>query len=67
MSTPNFKCAIYIFIAVLTALSAELEHIQAFTNLSIEQIFKISISIIIQGVVAWKAFLDQSISNKDSN
>ena len=65
MTSPTFKCLIYIFVAALTALSTELSSL---TNGEItkDKWIHVVVYVILQSAIAWKAFLDQSISKKDT-
>lgn len=65
MTSPTFKCLIYVFVAALTALGTELNNI---TNGEItkDKWIQIVVHTILQSVIAWKAFLDQSISSKET-
>lgn len=65
MNTSKLKCFIYVLVAALTCLSTELGTIKDFTELSTLKIANIIIAMIIQAVVALKAFMDQSLSNKE--
>ena len=66
MSSPIFKCVIYILIAALTSLSAELFNIQNFSDVAPGKLIAITISVILQSLVAVRAFMDQSISNNST-
>ena len=66
MNTPKLKCFIYVLVAALTCLSAELGTLKDFSELSTLKITNITIAMIIQSVVALKAFMDQSLSNKEN-
>lgn len=63
MASPIFKCGIYILIAALTSLSAELSNIQHLTDVTPGKIAAIIIGVVLQALIAVRAFLDQSISN----
>ena len=63
MNTSKLKCFIYVLVAALTCLSTELGTIKDFTELSTLKIANIAMTI--QAVVALKAFMDQSLSNKE--
>lgn len=65
MVSPTFKCLIYILIAALTALSAELTNIKEFSEITFLKGVVIATEVILQGLVALRAFLDQSISKND--
>ena len=65
MDTSKLKCFIYVLVAALTCLSTELGTIKDFTELSTLKMTNISIAMVIQSVIALKAFLDQSLSNKE--
>ena len=66
MSSPIFKCVIYVLIAALTSLSAELSNIHNFSEVSSIKIVAIVTGIVLQSLIAMRAFLDQSISKESS-
>lgn len=63
MSSPVFKCVIYILIASLTSLLAELSNIQNFSDITPGKVVVIVIGVLLQALIAVRAFMDQSISN----
>lgn len=58
----TFKCVIYILIAALTSLSADLADISNVNAVSSLKVTTILIGIVLQSLIALRAFLDQSIS-----
>lgn len=67
MSSPVFKCVIYILIASLTSLSAELSNIQNFSDITPGRVVIITIGVLLQALIAVRAFMDQSISTSSNN
>ena len=64
MMSPTFKCVIYILIAAFTALSTKLMDVQSFSDITPIKGTVIVLDILLQSLIAMRAFLDQSISNK---
>lgn len=63
MIRPVFKCLLYILIAALTALLADLTTFHSFEEISTIKWCSVIINIILQSLIAVRAFLDQAISN----
>lgn len=72
-NTTIIKCATYAIVAALTALLTDLEHIKDITSLQSGEILRVIVNILLQVVIAVKAFLDPStgtttnISNSEIN
>lgn len=67
MVSPTFKCIIYVLIAALTALTAELSSVSSLSDISSTKIITIIAEIVLQSLIALRAFLDQSISKNKEN
>lgn len=64
MTKPGFKCAIYIIIAALTALATDIAHYQTVEEITALKLFSMITNIILQALIAVRAFMDQSISKE---
>jgi hypothetical protein len=68
MSKSTFKCLLYIAVATLTSLSTEMNNITNFNEISTIKWVVILFHAGVQGLIAWKAFLDQTITtDKETN
>ena len=62
MNKPIFKCFIYILISALTAISTDIVTYHSFSEISDMKWFCLSVNVVLQALIAFKAFLDQTIS-----
>ena len=62
LSKTNTRAMLYILIASFTALMSDLAGFKAFSEISAIGYLIIAINFLLQGLIAWRAFLDQSIS-----
>lgn len=62
-SKTNTRAMLYILIASFTALLADLSGFKSFSEISAVGATVILINFLLQGLIAWRAYLDQSISN----
>ena len=67
MVSPTFKCLNYVLIAALTALAAELSTIEDLSNISSTKIAVIATQILLQSLIAVRAFFDQTLSKNKEN
>jgi len=67
MNTPLIKCFIYIIISALTAISTDIVSYHSFSEISQMKWFCLSVNVLLQSLIALKAFLDQTISNDKQN
>lgn len=58
----EIRAFLYISIASLTAVMGDLGGYQSFSQISPIQYAILVLNFILQGFIAWRAFLDQSIS-----
>lgn len=63
LSKSNTRAFLYIAIASFTALLADLSGFKTFGEISSVGLLVIVINFLLQGLIAWRAFLDQTISN----
>ena len=64
MATPIFKCLLYIFISALTALMTDITKYSSFEEITAIKWFCLAINIILQALIAVRAFIDQAISKE---
>jgi hypothetical protein len=57
----TIKAILYILIASLTGLVSDLSDFKSFNEIGQIKALIIVINIILQGCIAWRAFLDQSV------
>jgi len=55
------KAVLYIGIASLTTLMSDLGDFKAFSEINPVKAALIGVNFILQGMIAWRAFLDQSV------
>jgi hypothetical protein len=60
MAGPITRLGIYILIASLTSLMKDLSQFQSFDQISAVTFVLILINVILQGLVAWRAYIDGS-------
>ena len=65
MTTSTFKCILYIAVATLTSLYTEISNIPDFNSLNSTKCILILLHTSVQGLIAWKAFIDQSITSEN--
>lgn len=63
LSKTNTRAMLYILIASFTALMSDLAGFKTLGEISTVGSIIILLNFILQGLIAWRAFLDQSISN----
>jgi folate-binding Fe-S cluster repair protein YgfZ len=63
ISKNNVRAILYISIASLTALMADLSEYKTFDEISPITSSIIIINFILQGLIAWRAYIDQTISD----
>jgi hypothetical protein len=63
MNKPLIKCIIYIIISALTAISTDIVSYHSFSEISSMKWFCLGVNVLLQSLIALKAFLDQSISD----
>ena len=66
MNTSLFKCSIYVLIAAITAASTEIANYHNFDEITSMRWYLICSSVVLQSLVAIKAFMDQSMSVESS-
>jgi len=57
----TIKAILYIGIASLTTLMSDLGDFKSFTEINPVKATLIGVNFILQGLIAWRAFLDQSV------
>jgi hypothetical protein len=62
ISCVNLKAMLYVSIASFTALIADLGTKKSFNEFSDIDMAIICINFVLQGLIAWRAYLDQSVS-----
>jgi len=62
LSKTNTRAMLYILIASFTALLSDIAGFKTFSEISSVGIAVIAINFLLQGLIAWRAYLDQSIS-----
>ena len=67
MTGPLFKCVIYVLISALTALSTELSKYDSLSEITDAKWYVIITGIVLQCLIAVRAFIDQSISNQSTS
>jgi hypothetical protein len=67
MTKSIFKCLLYITVAVLTSLSTEINNINDLNTISVAKWIGIALHSAVQGLIAWKAFLDQTITTDNNS
>lgn len=58
----GLKAFLYVSIASLTTLIADLSSHKSFSELTDIGLAVIGINFVLQGLIAWRAYLDQSVS-----
>lgn len=64
MTSSKVKCSIYILIAGLTALSTDMASYQSFNDIFTVKGGCMVINVILQMLIALRAYLDQSITTE---
>lgn len=62
LSKTNTRAMLYILIASFTALLSDIAGFKSFSEISSVGFAVIAINFLLQGLIAWRAYLDQSIS-----
>ena len=60
--TTKVKCLIYIAIASITAITTDISNYQSFDDITPIKLTHLILNVLLQGLIALRAFLDQSIS-----
>ena len=61
----TIRAMLYVAIAALAALMADLAGLQSFSELNAVGAVIIAINFTLQGLIAWRAFLDQTLSRDE--
>ena len=67
MNSPIFKCSIYVLISAITAMATEIGKYHEFSEITNLKWSLIGINILLQSLIAVKAFTDQSLSEKSTS
>lgn len=67
MSSSIFKCSIYVLISAITAMATEIGKYHNFEEITSLKWSLIGINILLQSLIAVKAFTDQSLSNNSTS
>lgn len=57
------RCMLYISIASLTALIGDISQYQNFSEISSIKLLVIAINVLLQGLIAWRAYIDTSLKD----
>ena len=58
----KIKCIIYIVIASITVITTEISGHQTFDEITPMKLTQITLNVVLQSLIALRAFLDQSIT-----